>query len=50
MSHSKIPSLRSLIIRIGSVGARLKAMGQMDRMRQSMAMAKVKVMAEGRVA
>lgn len=49
MSHSKIPSLRSLIIRIGSVGARLKAMGQMDRMRQSV-MAMAKVMAEGRVA
>ena len=48
MSHSKIPSLRSLIIRIGSVGARLKAMGQMDRMQRSKA--KVKVMAVWRVA
>ena len=48
MSHSKIPSLRSLIIRTGSVGARLKAMGQMDRMQQSKA--KVMVMAVWRVA
>ena len=48
MSHSKIPSLRSLIIRIGLVGARLRARGQMDRMQRSMA--RVKVMAVGRVA